>query len=338
MCVCGWGVRGSVSLQGKDPGVPRLGFWTWSRCPNTRKEPLTPLHAVPSAARGSGGKGAPPRSPLLALGGWCWGLRGEGAGRPLSGGMRAPGPGGRRGPRRGRGGRDSGGGRARGAGARGRDRAPAGPVRAGGAARRRAGPGRRGAGRGRGRGEPPAPRRRSLAPTRSLGRAAQRPPPLRAALAGAGPPPPSVRAAARGRRRGARGQVGPGRAGSAHGPGAGGGPEGARPGPRPCTRAARGALKVTLAASALPGARGPGRLPPLRSPRAGAGGRGLGRAARSAKLFPGWPAAAGCCWSNPWKERAGGVQVLMRVITIATPCCGEPTVCSQPLLTLGGGG
>lgn len=28
-----------------------------------------PLHAVPSAARGSGGEGAPPRSPLQALGG-----------------------------------------------------------------------------------------------------------------------------------------------------------------------------------------------------------------------------------------------------------------------------
>lgn len=100
--------------------------------------------------------------------------------------------------------------RERGGGEGGRGRKAGGGVRE---ARSRAAGGL--AGKGGGGREPPAPRRRSLAPTCCLGRAARRPPPeepppLRASLPGAGPLPPSVRAAAHGRRRGARGQVGPG--------------------------------------------------------------------------------------------------------------------------------
>ncbi|XP_045219430.1 metallophosphoesterase domain-containing protein 1 isoform X2 [Macaca fascicularis] len=116
--------------------------------------------------------------------------------------MRAPGPGGGRGPRPGGPGWGPGRRRCRGRDP-GRERAPpggrarggweGGRGEAGGGGRGepgRLGASRRAGGRRRGRGEPPAPRRRSLAPTCSLGRAARRPPPeepppLRASLPGA---------------------------------------------------------------------------------------------------------------------------------------------------------
>lgn len=387
--------EGDLSDPGREgpgagcPGGPRRGSRPRVRAAAPRKEPRTPLHAVPTAAAADPEVRAPrPRSPPSP----CAARPGAGGRARIGARWGGPLPFPQRGPRSssrvqasGRAPCSSAAGcglRAR-AGAEGRGLAglagaPAGggagagtqaasaPLpaagrgeagRAGGGGRGvpgRLGDSRRAGGRRRGRGEPPAPRRRSLAPTCSLGRAARRPPPekpppLRASLPGAPaslgarccsrPPRPPKRSPGPGR----TGDGGAGRGGRGRGAG-----RGARPGTlsrRWATPAAlrRGARKVTSAAFAGCGKRS--GHPGCPACRAGAGGRGLGQGAglrlgpRGQRNFSfarqSLLAAGGVAGGN--SGLVGGVPGMMMVVTIAASACGEPTVCSaKPLLALGG--